>query len=373
MRDYNMSFAQPDLFFAYDTMELMKREFPNDQLLMFGALMMKFLTEAIDEDVRAKYEEAHPRKARSGRPSFDPAFMLRVLLLQRFLGLTNVAMAGELRNNRKLAAVLGIRFISGLPTDKTIWLYHEWFRKAGIIVRLFGELTSKFEESLEPETAVAVDSSFNEAPKQHNTREENEAIKAGKGDELWKDNPHKKCHKDIDASYTKKHNKTYYGYKLHAKTGMKSKLLLTVFNTTAKVHDSQVVMPLFNWSDWGRKCYADSAYWRTAQMGYIEPEFHINTIVCDRGRRNHPWCEPQKEFHRGVSKIRARVEHPFGFIEQTMKGFKVRTVGKERAYYNGFMTSLVYNMARMGQIARYQPELIIDPEMAANLEVVKNG
>ncbi|MBQ9274214.1 MAG: transposase [Succinivibrio sp.] len=121
MRDYNMSFAQPDLFFAYDTMELMKREFPNDQLLMFGALMMKFLTEAIDEDVRAKYEEAHPRKARSGRPSFDPAFMLRVLLLQRFLGLTNVAMASELRNNRKLAAVLGIRFISGLPTDKTIW------------------------------------------------------------------------------------------------------------------------------------------------------------------------------------------------------------------------------------------------------------
>ena len=44
-----------------------------------------------------------------------------------------------------------------------------------------------------------IDASFTIAPRQRNTKEENEIIKDGKGDELWNDNKHKKCHKDIDA------------------------------------------------------------------------------------------------------------------------------------------------------------------------------
>jgi len=37
-----------------------------------------------------------------------------------------------------------------------------------------------------------VDASFTVAPRQRNTREENKTIKAGKGNELWKDQPNKK-------------------------------------------------------------------------------------------------------------------------------------------------------------------------------------
>jgi hypothetical protein len=39
------------------------------------------------------------------------------------------------------------------------------------------------------------DASFTVAPRQRNTREENEKIKKGEGNELWNDKPHKKRHK----------------------------------------------------------------------------------------------------------------------------------------------------------------------------------
>ena len=54
-----------------------------------------------------------------------------------------------------------------------------------------------------------VDASFTVAPRQRNTREENKTIKAGKGNELWKDQPNKKKHKDIDAQWTKKNGEKY--------------------------------------------------------------------------------------------------------------------------------------------------------------------
>lgn len=54
-----------------------------------------------------------------------------------------------------------------------------------------------------------IDASFVIAPRQRNTRDENEQIKQGAGDKLWNDNPHKKCHKDVDARWTKKRDETF--------------------------------------------------------------------------------------------------------------------------------------------------------------------
>ena len=70
-----------------------------------------------------------------------------------------------------------------------------------------------------------IDASFVVSPRQRNTREENQTIKKGEGDSLWNDNPHKKCHKDIDARWTKKRGDTFYGYKNHAKVCRKTKLI----------------------------------------------------------------------------------------------------------------------------------------------------
>ena len=47
-----------------------------------------------------------------------------------------------------------------------------------------------------------------------------------------------------------------------------------------------------------------------------------------------------------------------GFMEQTMEGLVFRGVGMVRAKANIALTNLVYNMCRLVQIKKYQPNLI---------------
>ena len=70
--------------------------------------------------------------------------------------------------------------------------------------------------------------------------------------------------------------------------------------------------------------------------------------------------EEQKENNRVKSKTRCRIEHVYGFMEQSMKGLFFRGVGMVRAtFYIGF-TNLVYNMCRLVQIKRYHSDWIMN-------------
>ncbi len=97
---------------------------------------------------------------------------------------------------------------------------------SGLVEEIFAQFGQYLEtEGLIMNEGKMVDASFTVAPRQRNTREENQIIKQGRGDELWNDKPNKKRHKDIDARWTKKNKETFYGYKNHGNgsVGVKSR------------------------------------------------------------------------------------------------------------------------------------------------------
>ena len=47
--------------------------------------------------------------------------------------------------------------------------------------------------------------------------------------------------------------------------------------------------------------------------------------------KNKPLTEEQKSKNKNKSKYRARVEHIFGFVENTMQGTSMRIIGIARA------------------------------------------
>ena len=68
----------------------------------------------------------------------------------------------------------------------------------------------------------------------------------------------------------------------------------------------------------------------------------MNPIICEKGYRNRPLTKEQKKSdNRKKSKTRCLVEHVFGFEEQTMRGFVVRTVGLIRAKANVAFTPVL--------------------------------
>lgn len=74
--------------------------------------------------------------------------------------------------------------------------------------------------------------------------------------------------------------------------------------------------------------------------------------VHEKGYRNKPLTKEQKANNTKKSKIRARVEHVFGFMEQSMKGLALKSVGAIRATGIIGLINLTYNLFRYEQIKR---------------------
>lgn len=296
------------------------------------------------------------RKSNAGRPPIDCVLMFKILFLQRYYGLSDRQIEYQIVDRTSFRKFLGIECVDDVPDEKTVWKYREALTKSGVYDKLFNEFRDFMEsQGLQFNEGRIIDASFVIAPRQRNTREENSMIKEGRGNELWNDNPHKKCHKDIDARWTKKRGETFYGYKQHAKVDKRNKIILSYDTTSASVHDTQGFEQLLDESDKGKELYLDAGY--VGQEDIVE-KYEMNPIICEKGTRNHPLTEEQQLNNRKKSKTRCLVEHVFGFEEQSMRGLVVRTIGMVRAKANVALTSLVYNVCRYTQIVRLQPTLI---------------
>jgi transposase, IS5 family len=80
----------------------------------------------------------------------------------------------------------------------------------------------------------------------------------------------------------------------------------------------------------------------------------VTSQIQERAYRNRPLTDEQKESNRQKSKIRARSEHVFGYMSQSMKGFYRRYIGRRRNAGAIGLINLIYNLARYEQIVRLE-------------------
>jgi IS5 family transposase len=78
----------------------------------------------------------------------------------------------------------------------------------------------------------------------------------------------------------------------------------------------------------------------------ILKERNIRNRIHEKGYRKRPLTKIQMERNRKKSRTRARVEHVFGCIESSFKGFFIRSIGIIRARVMIGLTNLCYNIRR---------------------------
>jgi len=84
----------------------------------------------------------------------------------------------------------------------------------------------------------------------------------------------------------------------------------------------------------------------------MPPAKQVTSQIHERADHNRPLTEEPKASHRQKSKIRARIEHVFGYLSQSMKGFYLRSIGRRRNAAAIGLINLVYNLARYEPIVR---------------------
>ena len=311
------------------------------------------LDKGIDFEIFRELLEARLRRepqGKGGRPPYDYVMMFKIMILQRYYNLSDDQVEYQINDRMSFMRFLQLSIADDIPDSKTVWAFRERLTDLELVEELFALFLKQLESlNLVVNEGKIIDASFVEVPRQRNSREENAQIKQGEIPSRISKNPHVQSQKDTDARWTKKNKVSFFGYKNHVKQDSVSKLVVKYKVTDASVHDSQATDDLLDEKDRGEDFYADSAYSGEPQEKIIAGKEMINK-VCEKGARNHPLTEEQKESNREKSRIRSRVEHIFGFIEMNMNEMYIQCIGIRRATAIIGLMNLTYNMYRKIQL-----------------------
>jgi len=258
------------------------------------------------EPVRQK-----PRKSNAGRKPFDLVLMFKVLVLQSLYNLADERLEYQMRDRLSFMRFLGLNLMSRIPDGTSVWLFRERLKELGLMRPLFDRFGDHLAASgYQARSGQIIDASIVRVPIQRNSREENTRIKAGAVPEDW--SGAKREQKDVDARWTEKHGKQYYGYKNHIDVDAEHNFVRTYEVTPANVHDSQVFDAVIDPDNADPEVWADSAYQSEETETVLEDAEYVSHIH-EKGQKDRPLTEVQKQRNRERSRVRCRVEHVFGF------------------------------------------------------------
>jgi transposase, IS5 family len=300
--------------------------------------------------------DAKERKSNAGGKPTCRILMFKMLILQRLNGLSDERLQYQVTDRLSFMRFLGVALAGNVPDARTVWAFREALKEHQLTDALFDRLNQVLAElGIELKSGQIIDATFVPVPIQRNGRENNALIKAGAVPIEWgqdAEQPNKLAHKDTDARWTKKGGQKHYGYKNHINIDKDTKLITSHVCTDASVHDSQALEAVLRDGQVGGKdVWADSAYRSQEKERGLKGSEHTSQIN-ERAYRGKPLTEAQEISNKAKSRVRARVEHVFGHMENSMGGIFVRTIGIARAKVGVTLMNLTYNLSRLEVLIR---------------------
>jgi len=259
-----------------------------------------------------------------GRPNVDEVVMVKLLVLQSWYGLSDPELERQVADRLSFQRFLG--FPETLPDYSTVWQFRERLAESGRDRMVWEELQRQLDEKgLSVRKGVVQDASFITADPGHARADK------PRGEEA-------RTRRSRGGSWAKKGSRSYYGFKLHAKTDVDRGLIRDLETTTASVHDSRVDL-----SREGEVVYRDKGYFGVEPRGY--------DATMRRGARGHPLGIRDKLRNRRISRKRAPGERPFAVIKRVFGSGHVLVTTLPRVRVKMVFACLCFNLVQLGTLA----------------------
>ena len=133
------------------------------------------------------------KKSNAGAKPFDVIMMFKIIILQRYYGLADKQTEYQIADRASFKLFLGLVTGDKVPDEKTIWAFREQITQTGIVEELFSGFNAHLESNgMIFNEGQMIDASFTIAPRQRNTREENQQIKMARTKTCGMTNPIRK-------------------------------------------------------------------------------------------------------------------------------------------------------------------------------------
>jgi IS5 family transposase len=289
--------------------------------------------EAIVKPILAlpEYAKCIANPSQPGQRPIDPRIMIRALFLQKLYNLSDPQLEEQLKDRISFRRFVGLAQNDRTPDETTFVKFRARLREANLDQTIFDAVLKHIASSgLLLKNGTIVDATIIEQSRGKSTGEKDET-----GEPITT--------RDPEASFTKKNDETYHGYKLHAATDL-SGIITGVITSTASHHDSRYIDELTK--DEKRAVLADSAYSDGERRRRLAKRGVVAGIIHKRVRGQKELFNWQKQFNKQVSKVRALGEHPFAWMKRTMNFARCRYRGLRRNAFDFMMTVSAYNLKR---------------------------
>lgn len=167
----------------------------------------------------------------TGRSGHRVAVMLRIMILQHLYGLSDPQAEVQIIDRLSFQKFLGLRAEEKVPDETAICRFRERLLECQMQERLLEILNAQWaERGYLVKRTMLVDATLVESSRQ---RPSAQAAAQGQAP-------------DAEARYTRKHGRSYYGYKAHVSVDGRNQLICQAKLTGAQVDDSQVFAELID-------------------------------------------------------------------------------------------------------------------------------
>lgn len=261
----------------------------------------------------------------SGRQGFPPLLMFKCLLLAQWHTLSDPSLEYAISDRLSFRRFVGLPLDETAPDETSFVRFRASLRAHKLEARVFEAILAQMDAlGLVLRQGTLMDATIVQAAVKPPSIEEGQVSKA-----------------DCDAEFTKKNNKSYFGYKLHIGLDQGSNLIRRLLTSGASLHDSMASRDLIS-GDEGA-VYADKAYGSKELRDELEAT-NIKDQIMYKAARNKPLTPWQKWFNKAVSSIRSMVEAPFG-IGKTCNGLaRTRYRGLPAVTTSHYLFAISYNL-----------------------------
>jgi IS5 family transposase len=276
--------------------------------------------ETLARPVRKLYKN----DAKGGAPAWPAVTMLRCVMLAKWFNLSDPQLEENLKDRLSFRRFAGLSLTDKTPDETTFVVFRRRLRESGLDKTLFTLANKHLEEQgVLVKEGTLVDATIIEAPRGKKRKDGTST-------------------RDEDASFTRKGDRTYHGYKGHIAAD-RSGIVTGYRFSTASHHDSRYIDELTKKEK--RAVVADSAYSDKKRRGRLTGKGIIDAICYKRSRGQAELYDWQEKWNGLVSKIRALVEHPFARMKQ-MGYRRVRYRGLRRNELDFGLTLIAHNFKR---------------------------
>jgi IS5 family transposase len=272
--------------------------------------------------------------AARGEPAYPPLMMFKVLLLQRWHGLSDPQMEAALADRLSFLRFAGLSLDDETPDHSTIWRFREQLTKNGLAEAVFAAVLSQLSaRGFILRQGTLIDASLITSAARRPRMDESRISPT-----------------DPDARFgvANESRRFVFGYKAHVAVDEGSGLVRALVTTPANVQEIDVADAII--PDDAGTVYADRGYDARRLRNDLAAR-RLGCGVMRRGKKGQPLSEAERDTNHALSLVRRNVERVFGTMKRTYRMNRMRAFTMARNHVDLTLFAIALNLRRWTRLA----------------------